>query len=154
MRRIHSTSDSNDSNDANVLRGIARPKRRGALTVEFALTLPLFIMLMLASFEFSWLYLIRHTMDNAAYEAARHAMVPGATSAEAIAKARTILRAVKARNATVTVTPNVLDDSVTTVTVRISLPFDQNALLLPRFARGVTLRTSSTLKTERYNVGT
>ena len=54
--------------------------RAGATAVEFAIVAPIFFLIMLASFEFSRLNVIRHTADNAAYEAARHAMVPGATA--------------------------------------------------------------------------
>jgi len=49
--------------------------RRGATTVEFAITAPVFFLFLLAAFEFGWLNVIRHTADNAAYEAARTAMV-------------------------------------------------------------------------------
>ena len=48
---------------------------------------------------------LRHTADNAAYEAARYAMVPGATAAEAKAKANALLKIIGTRNAVVTVSP-------------------------------------------------
>src|SRR3990170_1920701 len=85
-----------------------RKGRRGATAVEFALTAPIFFMFLLAAFEFGWLNVIRHTADNAAYEAARTAMVPGATADEARAKANGLLAIVGARGASVTVTPATL----------------------------------------------
>jgi Flp pilus assembly protein TadG len=60
-----------------------RNHRRGATAVEFALTAPIFFVFLLSAFEFGWLNVIRHTADNAAYEAARAAIVPGATVADA-----------------------------------------------------------------------
>ena len=65
--------------------------RRGATVVEFAIVAPIFFLFLLASFEFGWLNVLRHTADNAAYEAARTAMVPGGTAADAATKANSIL---------------------------------------------------------------
>src|SRR5437667_11175205 len=84
--------------------------RRGATAVEFAIVAPIFFLFLMAAFEFGWLNVLRHTADNAAYEAARAAMVPGATAADAIAKANSILNIVRARNVSVTVTPSVITD--------------------------------------------
>src|SRR5262245_36406213 len=82
--------------------------RSGATAVELALTLPIFFLFLLAAFEFGWLNVIRHTADNAAYEAARTALVPGATVDEATTKANSLLRIVGARGATVSVSPDPL----------------------------------------------
>ena len=60
-----------------------RPDRTAAAAVEFAIVATIFFLLVIAAFEFGRMNVIRHTADNAAYEAARHAMVPGATVAEA-----------------------------------------------------------------------
>ena len=72
-----------------------RSKRAGAVTAEFAITAPIFFLFLLAAFEFGWLNVIRHTADNAAYEAARTVIVPGATVADARAKANRILGIVR-----------------------------------------------------------
>ena len=126
-----------------------RTPRRGAAAVEFALTAPVFFLLLLAAFEFGWLNVIRHTADNAAYEAARAAMVPGATAAEAKAKANNLLGIVGARAAQVTVTPSVLTPETDAVTVAIDIPMNRNGLIVPRFTSKTTLHSSSTLRTER-----
>jgi len=126
-----------------------RSSRRGATVVEFALVAPIFFLFLLTSFEFGWLNVMRHTADNAAYEAARNAMVPGATAAEAVAKANSILKIVGARDAKVTVTPSVLTTSTKEVTVAVDLPMNRNALIVPHFTKDRTLHSSSTLRTER-----
>lgn len=126
-----------------------RTSRRGATAVEFALTAPVFFLLLLAAFEFGWLNVIRHTADNAAYEAARTAMVPGATVAEAKAKANNLLGIVGARSATITVTPSELTPETDQVTVAIDIPMNENGLIVPRFTSAKTLHCSSTLRTER-----
>src|ERR1700754_1073325 len=81
-----------------------RRARRGATVVEFAITAPIFFLFLMAAFEFGWMNVIRHTADNAAYEAARSVMVPGATAAEATTKATNLLNVVGARGAKVTIT--------------------------------------------------
>jgi Flp pilus assembly protein TadG len=126
-----------------------RWQRRGATAVEFALTAPVFILFLLAAFEFGWLNVVRHTADNAAYEAARSAVVPGATVAEATAKADKLLKVVGARGATVTVSPNPVTVSTDKVTVNIQIPMDQNGLIVPRFTSNTTIEAQSTLRTER-----
>lgn len=123
--------------------------RRGATTVEFAIVVPVFFLLLTAAFEFSRLNVIRHTADNAAYEAARTAMVPGATAAEAIAKANSIMAVVGARGARVTVTPSTLGPEVDTINVKIDVPLNQNGWIAPKFTGNRTLTAQSTLKTER-----
>jgi Flp pilus assembly protein TadG len=126
-----------------------RHSRRGATLVEFALTVPIFLLFLMAAFEFGWMNVLRHTADNAAYEAARTAMVPGATAAEAVAKATNLLSVVGARGASVTVTPSILTSATDQVTVDIAIPMNRNGLVVPRFAKGKSIRASSTLRTER-----
>jgi Flp pilus assembly protein TadG len=126
-----------------------RKSRQGATIVEFALTLPLFFLFLFASFEFGWMNVLRHTADNAAYEAARCAMVPGATAAEATAKANALLKSIGARNAKVTVSPSTLTPSTTSITVTIDVPMKDNALVIPKFTGKKTIRATSTMRTER-----
>lgn len=123
--------------------------RRGATVVEFAITAPLFLLFLMAAFEFGWLNVMRHTADNAAYEAARHVIVPGAKASEGVARAQSILNAVGARNATVTVSPSTITSDTKEVTVTVEIPVDDNALVTPKFAGRKVIRSSSTLRTER-----
>ena len=123
--------------------------REGAVLVEFAIVCPLFFLVVLALFEFSWLNVVRHTADNAAYEGSRIAMVPGATANEAIAEANRIMNIIGTRGAVVTVNPAVLNNASTSVTVNVSIPIDQNALVIPAFTGGRRIDATSTLRTER-----
>src|SRR6478735_6644706 len=122
---------------ANVITNLAnrrgkcrRPARRGAAAVEFAITAPIFILFLLSAFEFGWLNVMRHTADNAAYEAARAAMVPGATTADATGRANQLLSAVGARNAKINITPATITTSTTNVNVTIDLPMSSNSLIV------------------------
>lgn len=113
------------------------------------MTAPIFILFLLAAFEFGWMNVMRHTADNAAYEAARHIIVPGATPAEAKARATAILNAVGARDPKITISPSTLAPETKQVTVTVEVPVDTNSLILPRFMKGKTLKSTSTLRTER-----
>ena len=126
-----------------------RQERAGAALVEFAITAPIFFLFIIAAFEFGRLNVIRHTADNAAYEAARHAMVPGATAAEAVSRANSVLNVVGTRGALVTVTPPALGPDVTQVTVTVDVPMNQNGWIAPRFTTATLIRSTSTLRTER-----
>ncbi len=123
----------------------------GATVVEFAIVASVFFLILSASFEFVRMNVIRHTADNAAYEAARHAMVPGATAAEAVLKANSILNVVGTRGANVTITPRVLGPDIPDVNVQIDIPLSSNGWILPKFTRGKTLTVQSTLKKERVS---
>ncbi len=117
--------------------------------MEFALTLPVFVLFLMASFEFGWLNVLRHTADNAAYEAARYAMVPGGTADDAKARANSILKVIGARGAVVTVNPSTLSSATDEVTVSIDIPLKTNALVVPKFTATKTLHSEATMRTER-----
>ena len=117
--------------------------------MEFAVTAPIFFVFLLAAFEFGWMNVLRHTADNAAYEAARAAMVPGATAADAKTKAKSLLKIVGAKKATVSITPAVLSPSTKEVTVAVDIPMKSNGLIVPRFTKKTVLHSESTLRTER-----
>lgn len=125
--------------------------RRGATAVEFAIVAPVFFLILFAMFEFSRVNVLRHTADNAAYEAARRAIVPGATSSDAIAEANRLLTIVGARGASVTVDPPNLGPDTESVTVSVDVPMNRNSLVISKFTNNAVLSSQSTLRTERVN---
>ena len=54
-------------------------------------------------------------------------------------------------NLTVTVTPNVITNNTREVMVNIFIPYDDNAVFVPMFTGGLTINSSTTLTTERYD---
>ena len=126
-----------------------RTNRAGTTAVEFALVAPIFFLLLITSIDFGRMNVLRHTADNAAYEAARHAMVPGATAAEAVAKANTVLSSVGTVGATVNVSPAVIDLSTDEIIVTVTIPMNLNGWIAPHFTSGKTIVGTSRLKTER-----
>ena len=123
--------------------------RRGAATTEFAIAAPVLFLLLLAIFEFGWQVLIRHTADNAAYEAARRAIVPGGTSADAIDEANRIMGFVGAQEFDVQVDPTDINEDTLEVEVTVSGPYDENGIVAARFFRGLGFSSTSRLLTER-----
>lgn len=102
-----------------------RLKRWGATTVEFAFVSSIIFATFLAAAEFCRLSMMRHTLDNAVYEAARKSIVPGATAKEIESQAKSILSTLGISNARVSVDPQNITDETEFVTVKIELPLNQ-----------------------------
>ena len=125
------------------------PKRRGAAAVEFAVTAPILFIIFFAMIEFARFNMIRHGIDCAVYEGARRGIVPGATVNDVQGAATSILNAVSAIDGSVTVVPGALTPETTQVTVTVSVPFNSNGWVFPRFFQGQALTRSCTLAREQ-----
>ena len=123
-------------------------KRRGAATVEFAMTCGLAFLFFFAAFEFCRAAMVRHGVDDAVYEATRTGVVPGASAADVEASANAILATVGIRDADVEVTPDPINPDDAEVTVRISAPMDSNGFLAPIFLRGMRIERNLTMQRE------
>lgn len=123
-------------------------ERQGAYTVEFALCCGLFFMIMMAGIEFTRFMYAKHSVDQAAYEAARVGIVPGATPSQVTAAANRILGATGIRNSTVTVSPSTFNGSTSTVTVSIRCPYADNSWMGPVFLVNTNLQSEVTLDHE------
>jgi Flp pilus assembly protein TadG len=126
--------------------------RRGVTTVEFAVTIPILIVVLIGLFELVRLTNIRHAADNAAYEAARHVIVPGASAAEATTKGKDLLRRAGVKNSTLAVTPSPITEDTALVTVTVTVPLSTNSWLPPALTKARTVRRAVTLMTERAPV--
>jgi Flp pilus assembly protein TadG len=98
-----------------------------------AFACPVFFVFLFAAFEFCGVNTIRHTVDNAAYEAARRGIVPGATDADVRSEANYIMSAVGARNVQIDIAPSPIRDETPEITVTVSVPLDGNGWIAPRF---------------------
>jgi len=61
--------------------------RRGAVTVEFALVVPIILLLFFGALDIASMNFARHTIGFAAYEGARKAAIPGNTATHATTEA-------------------------------------------------------------------
>lgn len=127
----------------------AQHERSGVTAVEFAICAPVFFLVVLACFEFSWLQVVRHTADNAAYEAVRHVVVPGATASEASTRCQQLMDSVGAKGVTITITPTAITSATESVTVRVDVPMNQNSLTIGKFTANRNMTSTATMKTER-----
>ena len=125
-----------------------RHQRSGAVAVEMAITMPFLFMLILVAVEFGRMNVIRHTVDNAAYEAARRAIVPGATATEVEQQARRIMAIVGARGVNVQLTPDEIEIDTDEINVNVSVECRQNGFLAPLFFGGRRMVGNVTMQRE------
>ena len=129
-------------------RGTA-PKRDGVAIVEFAVIANLLFLCVFTCIEFARVNMVRNLAQDAAYFAARVAMVPGATSQEAEAEVHRLLGSLTATGYTVQVDD--LDSDSEEVRVTVAVDLDEVALFTPMFFRNRTITTSAVVRAERYN---
>ena len=131
--------------------GPSRFQRRGATAVEFALVAPALFIIIFCCAEFARLSLMRNLANNAAYEAARCAIVEGAGNEDAILMANKILGRLGARNTTININDGEEIQALTrTVTVEIIIPMEDNSFFFREVYEGWEIRSEITLDTERY----
>ena len=129
-----------------------RGDRMGAAIVEFAIVANVMILIVFICIEFTRLNMMRNLTQDAAYFAARTAMVPGGTEADAIAEANRVLGIMNTQSATVTVNGGAgLDTDSRQIQVTVTVPISDNALFVPMFAGDKNLEATATMRTERYD---
>lgn len=126
-----------------------RNRRRGAAAVEFAICANIFFVLIFTCMEFARMNMIRNLAQDAAYFAARQAMVPGATEAEAIAAADEVMGMMTTSGYEVDVEP--LTSNAANVVVTVTVDFDEIALFAPMFLPNTTIESTARIRTERYD---
>jgi len=146
--------------------------RSGATLVETAIVFPVFLMFLFAVIEFGHAFMCNATLTAAAKDGARYGSVDGVTSQQVIDRVRARVNgAFKSSKATVIVkdartyenattnpaTVNVANlpnielndaDSRQLFIVRVSVPYDQVAIMPPFWAKGLTLRGDSVMRHE------
>jgi len=125
-----------------------KTNRRGAATVEFALTVPLLFLFFFAGLEFSRAMVVRNNIQSSAMTGARTGILPGATAAECELAAQQMLDAALIKDATITVEPATIEPSTQNISVTISVPLSSNTLPMSRFVLGTTLSQTITLRRE------
>jgi Flp pilus assembly protein TadG len=123
--------------------------RRGAFTVEFALTIPIVFTLVFGVIELSRVVMLDNSTENAAYEGCRAAITPGATATKARTGALEILNAVGAQGSIITVSPATINDDVNEVTITVEIPINNNVWIATPLTSGLVLKHSCTLSRER-----
>ena len=126
-----------------------RGKRWGATTVEFAICCPILFLFTFASLEFSRVNMIRQTVENSVYEGCRRGIVPGATVADVTAAAQAVLNTISASGAQIAVTPEVITEDSTEVSVSVVVPINANSWVAPLFFVNKQVSSDLTMRRER-----
>ena len=118
--------------------------------VEFAVILPVFILLIFGMMEYGRMIMVQQMIVNAAREGARHATLDGATSTSVIARTNAYLDNAGVTNASIVVTPNP-DTAVsgTPISVDVSIAYTEVSWVpSPMYLGNTNLQTSSVMLRE------
>lgn len=82
-----------------------RQRRTGVATVEFAVIIPVFLLILMGTIETCTMIFLQQSLEIAAYEGARTSIVPETDLLDVKGAANNLLTARKIRGATVTIVP-------------------------------------------------
>ncbi len=138
--------------------------RRGAVTVEMALVLPIFTMLVFGIIEFGRGFMIMQLVTNAAREGCRRAIIDGSTNSDVTSYIQTFMQTsgnvpTSATSVTITVTPaagnpanpsNSLASCASRdlVNVKVQIPFSAVQLITAKYLSGKTLKGEASMRHE------
>ena len=108
-----------------------RSAREAFLSMELALTLPVFVGVLFALFEFSLLFSARSSVAHAGRVGARTASLPGSSNGDVEAAVRSVLRPRLRNAASVAVEPGRHTGDVVAVTVAVPMSAAAPNLLWP-----------------------
>ena len=121
---------------------------KGALTVEFALTLPVLLMILFAAYELGRANMLRNTAEAAAYEGARRGIVPGRDADDVRDTVNFVLSTSGIKDADVRITPSEITLASESVLVEIDVPMAGNTMIPAVFTRGMSFRGQCELNRE------
>ena len=116
--------------------------RNGAALVEFAVCLPVLMIMILGSMEASSAIFVKQALTTSAYEGIREAMRTGSTTSVATARAQDVLTARRIRNSTIRFTPSSVESAArgSNIIIEVSAPYAANS---PFFGNVIPDRVTS-----------
>ena len=122
------------------------------MTVEFAIVANVMFVVIFGCLELTRLSLMRNLAQNAAYFAARVAIVPGATVADATNEANRILGTLGTKGVELKINNGLgLSESSTELRCEVIIDLRKNMMMMSMMPGWKEIRAVSTMKTERYN---
>lgn len=111
-----------------------KPRRRGAAIVEFAVCLPIIMLLIIGSIEATSAIFLRQALTTSAYEGIREAIQSSSTTIASMNRARAVLTSRQIRNSNIRFTPADVQTAArgTLISVEISAPFGANSPFMGR----------------------
>ncbi len=124
--------------------------RRGAAIVELAVTLPVFVLIVLASVEASSMIFLKQSLEITAYEGARIAIVPGSNQGNVLAGCGQILSARRVVVDSIVVTPHDFDKKPygTPIRVEVTAKCGANSVISPWFYVSKSISADVTMMKE------
>ena len=107
--------------------------RRGASAVEFALVFPLIVIMFIGSVAFTQAFLLRDTAQHAAYKGVRKGIVWDSTTDDVKTEVKTFLQKMGVKKAEITTVPESIDNTTNQITVKVSIPMNENAWVASPF---------------------
>lgn len=113
-------------------------KRRGAALVEFAVIAPLFVAILLGTIEACSMVFLRQSVEMAAYEAARVAIVNQTKSDQVQQAAKNVLDSRKVRDYAIKITPSDFQGAPygSFIQIEVTAPCSSNSLIPIMFYGG------------------
>ena len=105
--------------------------RRGIAATEFAVCLPVLMVLIIGTIEACSMIYLKQSLSVAAYEGIRAAVAPGAVTSNVNSACNSILTARNVRGATITISPSNFDIQPpgSVISVRVSAPGSSNSII-------------------------
>ncbi|MEM9643900.1 MAG: TadE family protein [Planctomycetota bacterium] len=122
--------------------------RSGAAIIEFAIVANVLFLMIFLCLEFARINMVRNLAQDAAYFAARVAVVPGATAAEAEAIAHTLMSTMVDSGYTVVAAE--INDDTTEAVVTVSVDVDHVAFFGSKFLPNTEIVATARMRTERF----
>ena len=110
-------------------RGRRLHRARGAAVVEFAVVLPLLLTILFGIMEYGWVFMVRQTLQTAAREGARIAILQTSTSpyTSALTRVAEVMEPTGLTGYSVSMTHATVADPVETITVTV--PYSEVSLM-------------------------
>ncbi len=127
-----------------------RAGRRGTAVVELAITLPVFVLILLGTIETTTMIFLQQSLEICAYQGARVALIPSSTSTKVNSYCATVLTDRKVKSASVSVSPANYETLPygTLIQVQVTAPCSNNSPFSPWFYGGRSLTGEVTLMKE------
>lgn len=127
-----------------------RNRRRGVAATEFAVCLPVIVLLMLATIEACSMIFVKQALTVAAYEGGRVAIDSGTTEADVQTAVNQILTERRIQDGALSLQPGNLNavNEGEFLTVTVTAPASSNSVIPVTFYRGRTLSATATMMKE------
>jgi Flp pilus assembly protein TadG len=127
-----------------------RRVRGGVAAAEFAVCLPIIVLLVLAMIESCTMIFLKQSLTVAAYEGVRTALEQNAAATDVRRTSQQILTERRVQGATITINPSDFEALPVGeyVDVTVTAPADRNSVIPGNFFRGKTLTGKATMMKE------